>query len=163
MLQCWAKEYTPVAKDPVAIFSADWLAKIFDMNIVALIRHPAAFCSSLKAKDWKLDFSSFLNQPLLMSKYFGRLEADIRGYTTNEKDIISQAILLWNCIHHAIKIYQNAQSNWLFVKHETLSSNPVGEFSVIYKFLGLEFTPEVTSSVLELRLSRPNRAAIRQR
>lgn len=149
MLYFRARNCTPIVKDPIAVFSAAWLAETFDMNVVVLIRHPAAFCSSLKIKNWKYDFSHFLNQPLVMSQYLSRFEDDIREYSANEVDIISQAILLWNCIHHTIGIYQNKHPEWMFVKHETLSSDPVSQFHRMYEFLGLEFTPEVKSSISE--------------
>ena len=53
-----ARKDTPIIKDPIALFSAPWLAKTFDMNVLVMIRHPAAFCSSLKLKDWKFDFNN---------------------------------------------------------------------------------------------------------
>lgn len=142
-----AKKYTPIVKDPIAVFSAQWLAETFDMNVVVLIRHPAAFCSSLKIKDWKHDFSHFVNQPLLMSQYPESFKDDIREYAATEKDILSQAILLWNCIHHTISIYQNKHPEWMFVKHEALSSDPLLQFQKMYEFLGLEFTPEVKAYI----------------
>ena len=57
---------TPIVKDPIAVFSADWLSKTYDMNVLVMIRHPAAFCSSLKIKNWKFDFNNLLDQPLLI-------------------------------------------------------------------------------------------------
>ena len=39
--------YNPLIKDPIAIFSADWLADKYDMNVVVLSRHPLGFISSL--------------------------------------------------------------------------------------------------------------------
>lgn len=144
-----ARDYTPIIKDPIAVFSAAWLAETFHMNVIVLIRHPAAFCSSLKIKNWKYDFSHFLKQPLLMSRYLGRFEDDIREYVANKQDIVSQAILLWNCIHYTISIYQKENPEWFFVKHESLSSDPVGQFHIMYEFLGLDFTSEVKSAILE--------------
>jgi hypothetical protein len=70
----------PLIKDPIAFFSAEWLFKTFNMSILVLIRHPAAFCSSIKIKNWKFDFTNFLNQPLLMEKYLHPFEVKIRKY-----------------------------------------------------------------------------------
>src|SRR5947209_3599913 len=47
---------TPLVKDPIALFSSEWLAQRFDMNVVVLIRHPAAFTSSIKRLNWKHNF-----------------------------------------------------------------------------------------------------------
>ena len=140
---------TPIVKDPISVFSADWLSKIYDMNVLVMIRHPAAFCSSLKIKNWKFDFNNFLNQPLLMDIYLGVFEKEIREFAENEKDIIDQAILLWNCIHHTINIYQQGHPEWLFVKHEDLSNEPVDQFQSIYETFNLEFTSKAKSIILK--------------
>src|SRR5439155_664004 len=38
----------PLLKDPIAAFSASWLARTFGMATVVVVRHPGAFASSLK-------------------------------------------------------------------------------------------------------------------
>lgn len=143
------KNDTPIVKDPLAIFSADWLCKTYDMNVLVMIRHPAAFCSSLKIMNWKFDFNTFLNQPQLIERYLGVFEKEISTFAKNEKDIIDQAILLWNCIHHTIHIYQLDHPEWLFVKHEDLSNNPVDEFQSIYETFNLDFTAKTRSIILK--------------
>jgi len=45
-----------------------------------------------------------------MDRYLGAFEEKIHEYTKKAKNIIDQAILLWNCIHHTIKIYQQNYS-----------------------------------------------------
>ncbi|MEZ5335099.1 MAG: sulfotransferase [Methanolobus sp.] len=49
----------PLVKDPVAIFSAEWLYKTFDMDVFVTIRHPAAFVSSFKKLGWTYDYNHF--------------------------------------------------------------------------------------------------------
>lgn len=43
----------PLVKDPIALFSAEWMAEKFEMNVIVCIRHPAAFVGSLKVANWK--------------------------------------------------------------------------------------------------------------
>lgn len=136
-------KYRILMKDPIALFSADWLYKKYNMNVLVLIRHPAAFCSSLKIKNWEFDFSNFTRQPLLMEKYLYPFEKEIHEFTTNKKNIIEQGILLWKCFHSTIKIYQEKYPQWLFVRHKDLSADPINQFRPIYKELGLEFTQKV--------------------
>ncbi len=38
----------PLIKDPIGLFSYKWLVSKFDMDVLVLIKHPAAFVSSLK-------------------------------------------------------------------------------------------------------------------
>ena len=52
----------PIIKDPIAIFSAEWMCKNFDLGVVVMIRHPCAFASSLKRLDWSFDFSHFFDE-----------------------------------------------------------------------------------------------------
>ena len=143
------KSDTPIFKDPIAFFSADWLSKTYEMNVLVMIRHPAAFCSSLKIKNWTFDFNNFLNQPLLMDRYLGVFEEEIREFAKEEKSIIDQAILLWNCIHHTVIVYQQDHPEWLFVRHEDLSNDPQGHFESIFSKFDLDFTPRVKSAIAE--------------
>ena len=137
----------PLIKDPIAVFSADWLAKTFDMDIVILIRHPAAFAGSLKKAHWDHPFSHFLKQPLLMRDYLDKYRLEIEEYANTEKDIVDQAILLWNIIHHVILIYKNNNPDWLFVKHEELSRHPIEEFGKLYSNLGLKFSKDIQQKI----------------
>jgi hypothetical protein len=114
-----------------------------------MLRHPAAFCSSLKIKNWEFDFSNFLNQPLLMEKYLHPFVDEIREYTEHKKGVIEQGILLWNCIHHTIEIYKKEFPDWLFIRHEDLSADPINQFRSIYQKFGLEFTQKAKRTILE--------------
>jgi hypothetical protein len=44
------KRYTPLVKDPIAFFSAAWMSKKLGMNLVMLIRHPAALSQREEAE-----------------------------------------------------------------------------------------------------------------
>lgn len=141
---------TAVMKDPVAVFSAPWLARHFDMNVLVMIRHPAAFCSSMKTLNWKFDFNQFLVQPEIMrGTRLADFEPEIRYFAENEQEIILQGTLLWNCIYSVVDEYRTRYPGWLFVKHEELSMDPVGNFQKIYAQLGLEFTTSVRTAIEE--------------
>lgn len=143
------QKHTPIVKDPIALFSAEWLSKTFEMNVLVMIRHPAAFCSSLKIKNWTFDFRNFSNQPLLMKRYLGGFEREIQECASRGADIIDQGILLWKCIHHTISVYQQEHPEWLFMRHEDLSNNPVELFRSIYKAFNLEFTAQARAAILK--------------
>jgi hypothetical protein len=140
---------TPLIKDPIALFSAEWLCQRFNMNVMVMIRHPAAFCSSLKIKNWRFSFKNFLEQPVLMEQYLGKFRSEIEEYSEKQKDIIDQGILLWNCMHHTINLYRENNPTWLFIKHEDLSLDPLSCFKTIYKDLGLQFTPKVRKKIIK--------------
>lgn len=129
----------PLQKDPIALFSAGWLADTFDMDVVVLIRHPAAFVSSLKSGNLHHPFDDFLRQPLLMN----RLQAhrpEIRSMAAERHDLVDQGILLWILLHEAIAGYQRDRRDWLFVRHEDLAVDPAHWFEAVYRYVGLPFT-----------------------
>ena len=44
-----ARRVIPLVRDPLAVFSAEWLARRFGMRVIVTIRHPAAFACSIGA------------------------------------------------------------------------------------------------------------------
>lgn len=137
----------PLIKDPIALFSAEWLANKFNMDVIVLIRHPAAFVGSIKSADWSHPFNHFLEQPLLMDRHLNKYRQTIEEYSRNDKNSVDQAILLWNLIHHMILEYRKNNPGWIFVRHEDLSENPIVEFKNIYNELGLDFPENVEQKI----------------
>ena len=82
-----------------------------------------------------------------MEKYLYPFEEEINKYAENGSSVIEQAILLWNCIHHVITIYQQKHPEWLFIKHEDLSTDPLNQFHLIFKTFDLEFTEQVKNII----------------
>lgn len=144
---CKALKKKPLIKDPIAVFSAEWLAKRFNMDVLILIRHPAAFAGSLKKAGWTHPFSHFLEQPLLIERHLSKYRSEIEEYSKTEKDIVDQAILLWNLVHHMILDYRESHPDWIFMKHEDLSRDPLEEFRNIYNRLGLDFSMSIQQEI----------------
>lgn len=130
----------PLMKDPIALFSSEWLSHTFDMQVIVLIRHPAAFTSSIRRLNWTHNFSHFLRQPLLMRDYLYPFESDIRAFAESEHNIVEQAILLWRIIHHMILLYQEKYKDWVFIRHEDISADPLAHFEYLYKKMNLILT-----------------------
>jgi hypothetical protein len=72
-------------------------------------------------------------------------------------DVTSQAALLWKMIYHTIHASQqhggeNADRglhpDFIIVRHEDLSGDPVPGYRQLYSSLGLEFTPRVEKIIL---------------
>lgn len=142
----------PLVKDPIALLSAEWLHSNFDMDIVVLIRHPAAFASSLKTWNWSFPFEHFLEQPLLMKYHLSHFENEIKAHVKKEHDIIDQAALLWKILYSRVLDYQNKyfnDPNWIFIHHEDISKNPFLEFQNLFDFLNLKFTVNIQNIIKE--------------
>jgi hypothetical protein len=147
---CWYRRVTgcrPLMKDPNALFSAEWLARTYAMDMVVLIRHPAAFASSLKRLNWRVAFNELWPQRQLTEHYLQPFADEIRRAAETPPDIIDQAILSWRVIHHVILRYQRAHPDWVFLRHEDLSRQPMQEFEKLFARLGLEMTPRVRRTI----------------
>ncbi|MBU2929554.1 sulfotransferase [Winogradskyella psychrotolerans] len=142
-------------KDPIALLSAEWLYQSFNLDVVILIRHPAAFIASIKVKEWEFDFNNFLNQPELMNSLLKPYREPIALYANNKHSIVDQGILLWTILYHVVLHYQKSYSDkWYFVKHEDLSKSPIKEFEHIFKFLNVPFDQNVQQYLLKTTTSK---------
>jgi Sulfotransferase family len=136
----------PLMKDPIAFFSAEWLAEEFGMDVVLLSRHPLAFAASLKRLGWHCGFHLLLAQPRLLHGLLQPFADEIR-YWNARRDIIGHAILFWRIIHHVMLDYRRRHPFWVFVRHEDLSLRPAAEFEKLFRRLGLEFTAGVRRTI----------------
>lgn len=137
----------PLVKDPIAIFSVDWLVKRFGMIPVILIRHPAAFAGSLKRNQWDHPFRDFLEQPLLLRDHLHPFLSEIEKFAAKRHEIVEQAALLWKIIYHVVSSYQKEHPEWLFVRHEDLSLDPVTGFKSIFQRTGIPFSEETEMAI----------------
>ena len=146
--------YVPLVKDPIAFFSAPWLAQRFDMSTVIVLRHPAAFVSSIKKLNWRHPFDHFLQQDLLMNEVLYPFEAQIQAFARKEQEVIDQAILLWRMIHYTAHHYRQTHDDWIFVRHEDLSRQPLHGFRHLFQRSGLLFTSSVEEAIQAYSSSR---------
>ena len=137
----------PLIKDPIALFSAGWLAERFGARVVVMIRHPAAFASSLKRLGWQFKFRGWLAQEALMRDLLHPFEQDIRRCAVDDVDIVEQAIVMWKAMHHVIAVYRRRHPEWTFLRHEDLAREPVEGFRCLYERLGLGWDADVEAEV----------------
>lgn len=141
------RDVRPLLKDPMAVFSAEWIAGTFDAQVVVIVRHPAAFASSVKRAGWIHPFSHFLDQPDLMEDHLQPFQDEIAAFAREEHDILDQAALLWRLIHTTIAGYRERHPEWLFVRHEDLSRDPVPAFRALFEALDLRYTEGVQEAI----------------
>lgn len=141
----------PLLKDPIAFFSAEWLADTFQMDVVVLSRHPAAFVSSIKRLNWRFRFHQILEQASLMERYLHPFESQLRDYSRRQDpwtlDLVDEAILWWRLFHHVVDCYRKQRPAWEFVRHEDLSVQPIAGFERILQRCGLGMTRQVRHAI----------------
>ena len=133
----------PLLKDPIAVFSAEWLNETFGTEPVLLVRHPAAFAASVKRLDLRHPFGHFVAQPLLMRDWLQPYAEELEAFARREQDIVDQAILLWNVIHHVLAEYRTRHPEWILLRLEDLSRGPVDEFHAVFDRLSLPYNADV--------------------
>mgnify|MGYP002623445094 CR=1 FL=1 len=126
-------------KDPAALFSSSWLASELDAKVIVMVRHPAAVVYSRLRMEWRVDFSHLLKQEALMRDHLAALEPEMRK-RLSKPDLFEEAILLWKVHFHFVDACRHQHPDWLFVRHEDVCFDPVGQFTQMFEFLDLPFT-----------------------
>lgn len=134
----------PLLKDPIAAMSADWLANTFDMDVVCVIRHPAAFVLSLRKVGWNYGYSSFVDQQSLMDDWLYPYRDLL---CRSPLDVIEGGSVVWVCIYHVLSAYIERNPEWQVWRMEDIALDPVSSFRHIYDRLGLPFTRRVAQRV----------------
>jgi hypothetical protein len=134
-------------KDPFAVFSTPWFAERLNCDVVIVLRHPAAFVSSLKRLGWSFDFNDLLAQPLLMRDLLEPFRTELEAVANAPGDVILQGSLLWRIIASVTHRRQQEHPRFRVVLHEDLSRDPISVFSHLYSHLGLPFTSRVKKGI----------------
>lgn len=134
-------------KDPFAVFSAQWFADRLGCKIVMAVRHPAAFVSSLKRLNWPFEFDDLASQPLLMRDWLAPYQDEITAAINEPEDLIFQGSLLWKLIYSVVLEYRQTRPDFVIVRHEDLSLDPMREYQAIYQALDVPFTLQVARQI----------------
>jgi Sulfotransferase family len=147
----WARlrSARPLVKDPLALLSSEWLAERFGMEVLVMIRHPAAFVSSVKRLDWQYSFAELLADRQLMTDHLSGFETELHDHVRRPQDILSQAVLTWRVLYSVVATFRGRHPEWLFVRHEDISLEPTRLFGEIYRRLHLDLTERVLREIEE--------------
>ena len=143
---------TPLLKDPFAVFSVAWFAERLNCRIVVTIRHPAGFTSSLKRLNWSFDFRDLLDQTLLMRDHLASYEQEMR--TVRPEDIVGQAALLWKMVYRFVYDTCSRHAEFVVVRHEDISTDPMVQYRELYRKLGYVFTEHTAKKILDSSSSK---------
>jgi len=138
---------TAMAKDPLALFSTPWLARELGFRPVILVRHPAAFVSSLVRVGWQVRFGSWLRQPLLMDSLLAPWAERIERAQESEGDLVGDGALLWAVCYDVVRRWRDEHPDWLVVRHEDLSADPERAFAELFGALGLSWTGSIAAAI----------------
>jgi hypothetical protein len=130
-----------ILKDPIALLSANWLAERCGVFPLVMLRHPAAFVSSLKTHGWFFDFRNLLDQPDAIATFFPEERETLAAVAGRQfTDIVYEASVLWRLLHKVILTYRDRHPDWLFVRLEDIARDPLREFRQLASQAGLPET-----------------------
>jgi hypothetical protein len=141
-------ERRPLLKDPIAVFSAEWLARRYGAAVVLTVRHPAAVAGSFKRLGWQPRFQLFLEQPRLLETLLAPFADEIAVYARGGQSPLEQGAFLWRLIASVLEGYRARHPDWLVVRQEDLSRDPVERFAVAFAYLGLTFDQAIRDQVI---------------
>lgn len=145
-------------KDPIALFSAEWLAERFAARVVIVVRHPAAWADSFRRTGWPQPRGGIEDQPVLRDGLLGSFR-DVLSGSAESGDRLERTCTTWNMFMHVIREYRRRHDDWIFVRHEDLSRRPLDGFDRLYRALGLEFDADCRSVVRRNSLAGDERAS----
>lgn len=137
-----------LVKDPISALSSAWIADRFDIQVVVLVRHPAAFAHSLTRRRWDFPFNDLLAQPHLMQDHLEPFRSDLERFSREPQPIVEQAALLWSVLYHVLSRHIDRHPGWIVVRHEDLAIDPVAGFSSLHRKLGLVFSDASRQTVV---------------
>ena len=130
----------PLLKDPIALFSAEWIADRFDAQVVVMVRHPAGFVHSIQRAGWRHPIEHLTSQPDLLDGVLSPIADELREAGARSLDIVEEAILLWKAICCAVDVYLQRHPEWIIVRNEDLAEHPIQEYRRLCSHFGFRST-----------------------
>lgn len=138
-------------KDPLAALSSEFLHRRFGMQVVVLVRHPAAFAASVKRAvglHWRpFDFENFRTQSVLMREY---LDPVLAGRDLDRLSVVENAALQWACLYTVLARFVERNPSMIVVRHEDLSREPLEAFRELFARLGVPWSAKVERAIVAL-------------
>lgn len=139
-----------VIKDPIALLAAPWIADTFGAHPIVLVRHPAAFVSSILRLGWRFDFTNLTDQPRLIDQRLSDMANEIEQAAAHPLALIDNAILSWRVLNSVVRQYRQERPEWLVVRQEDLAADPVVRVREIYERVALPWNERVDLEVRRL-------------
>jgi hypothetical protein len=131
-------------KDPLAALSSNYLAEEYNLDVIVIIRHPAAYFTSMKKLRWGVDSSNFLKQQLLMKDYLNSFKSQLES----SKKLIERAVMEYLCVNTVLENYRKKNKRFMLVRFEDLCLNPIQQIKKIYEQLSLDYSEKVEQVII---------------
>jgi hypothetical protein len=131
-------------KDPMAAFATEWLHQRYGAKVVVTLRHPAGAVASYLRLGWRFHLSVLSHQNELMQDHLAEL---LGGHNPDTLTPVQEGALLWSAVYRVLGTYMDRNPEIVAVRHEDVSSDPIGQFESLYDHLGLTFSSGVRRQI----------------
>jgi hypothetical protein len=132
-----------IIKDPMAIYSVNWIKSVINGNVVFVLRHPISIIKSMLKLDWakNLNFGAIKKQEMLMDYFYSDLnEKDNQIINSNWKNFsdVDKAVYSVRFFYLAICKYYNEKNEYTYISYENFLNNPYNNFLKLFEKLELK-------------------------
>ena len=133
-------------KDPLAFYSADWIADTYGARVVMLLRHPCSVVASYLRLGWDSELGAMLRHGSPAGDpELGRAVAERR--MTGRPDRLGDLILQWRLFTAWTMDMARRRPDWIFVVHDELCLDPMRGFRGLFATLGLTLSASVAAKI----------------
>jgi hypothetical protein len=134
-----------LVKDPLAALSAEWLAEVFNMRVVVVVRHPAAVTASYARLGWSHPMEDFFEQDSLIRDH-GSIFLD--DYERAKKAVEPErTAFVWKFVYSMLERFNGRHPDWFFVRYEDVVDDPVVTFRYLFDQLNLKLTDAIRERI----------------
>lgn len=134
-------------KDPLSVLLSRYMHEKHGVDVVALVRHPAAFYYSHKRLGWDFDLDNLREQPHLLNDH---LEQEAHLLEQTDWTYPERLGILWRCVNKVLRAFSGTfaeEKTWVLKRHGDFCTHPMEEFSAVYRRLGLDFSSSVKQHI----------------
>lgn len=135
---------TIIWKDPEACFTADYVSKQHDVDVLVMLRNPWAVAASFKRMEWAFDLSD-ISTRLSQAGIDGRNTLPLIGGQIHNS--VVNAGVLWATIYSVLAKWADTNTRIHIVNLDEILVHPNLAYAKIYQLLKLEWTDRVSRKI----------------
>lgn len=124
----------PLYKDPIALLSADWMVSTLDARVIAMIRHPAAYVSSILRMNWRIDVPALALACRDLGPDLDPVRDDLEARVDAPAlELLEEACLAWRTFACVVaRLVKRHEQRVLLLRNEDLSLDPLHHFEAVH-------------------------------
>jgi hypothetical protein len=118
---------------------------------IIVVKHPISFVASMVRVNSEYNEMEVMKQPVLVEKY---LKEERESFTRPPSSIVEASARLWRVAHKVIFQMAKCYSDWIIVRQEDLSLEPIETFCTLYKKNRLPWSNRIEKRIKKMTGSK---------